>query len=319
MQLLNNIMQIMHYVEEMDISVFNDLERLSQTGNFTEAAKQGNISQPAFSRRIKALENWVGATLVDRSRQPVKLTRAGSQMLEAGLQSLAYIERGRRQIQAMRSELDDYVVTFGEQHSISWRFYTNWLRTVENTYGPILSRLRADDISHCMKELKNGDVDFVIAYAHAGESINDDQSIVIGKDRLVPVCKPRSDGNPIFKFDENGERLPYLRLADAAPISQHLEQLFQQYNLGASLNCVYEDSIAGALLIRTREGGGVAWLPESLIEADLASETLVRTGSDAWMVELDIRLHRNKQFSNRMTQSIWAFLEKQSSNPPSQA
>ena len=47
---------------------FKDLGRLALTGNFSQAAHLNNISQSAFSRRIKALEEWVGTPLVDRSR-----------------------------------------------------------------------------------------------------------------------------------------------------------------------------------------------------------------------------------------------------------
>ena len=70
-----------------------------------------------------------------------------------------------------------------------------------------------------------------------------------------------------------------------------------------------EQSMAGALLMRARDGSGLAWLPESLIEADLERKTLVRTGSDSWTVALDIRLHRNKKNSNHLTRSIWSFLK----------
>ena len=84
----------------MDIRLFNDLELLNRTGNFTQAAELANTSQPSFSRRIKALETWVGVTLVDRSRQPVKLTSAGFQMLEAGLQAKSVIEKERSQVRA---------------------------------------------------------------------------------------------------------------------------------------------------------------------------------------------------------------------------
>ena len=61
----------------------------------------------------------------------------------------------------------------------------------------------------------------------------------------------------------------------------------------------------------------VWWLPESLIEADLARESLVRTGSNAWTVALDIRLHRNTEYSNHLTRSIWAFLKDRQSKLPS--
>ena len=61
--------------------------------------------------------------------------------------------------------------------------------------------------------------------------------------------------------------------------------------------------------MEARDGRGVAWLPESLVEADLAHNTLVPTGNTAWSVDLDIRLHRNKQYSNHLTTSIWSHLK----------
>ena len=52
----NSIMQIWHHGSfSMDFTWFKDLRRLARAGNFSQAARQGSISQPAFSRRIKAL------------------------------------------------------------------------------------------------------------------------------------------------------------------------------------------------------------------------------------------------------------------------
>ena len=152
----------------MDINWFRDLAHLGQTGNFSQAAEMSHISQPAFSRRIKALEAWVGVKLVDRSKQPVRLTPPGAQMLEAGQQALLRIETERSQILEASSLPDKYVVTFGAQHSIGWRFYPTWLHAFEESYGPILSRLRADDLPNCVRDLNEGGVDFVIAYASPG-------------------------------------------------------------------------------------------------------------------------------------------------------
>ena len=298
----------------MDITHFHDLNRLSQTGNFSQAAELGHISQPAFSRRIKALEGWVGATLVDRSRQPVRLTPAGEQMLEAGLQALARIEQERSQILEAQSLPDKYIVTFGAQHSISWRFYPNWLHAFEEAYGPILSRLRADDLPICLRDLKNGDVDFVIAYAGRTDPRTGD-SITIGKDRLIAVSKPDSNGAPLFPMEGADARTPYLRFGDAAPISQHLDPMLKAAGLHPRLQTVYENSMAGALRIRARDGGGVAWLPESLVAPDLASGILAPTGHPDWAVDLDIRLFRDKHHSNRLTRAIWSFLEVRQSVP----
>ncbi|NDW45661.1 LysR family transcriptional regulator [Ruegeria sp. PrR005] len=294
----------------MDILHFKDLERLKRTGNFSQAAALGNLSQPAFSRRIKALEAWVGATLIDRTHQPVTLTTAGEQMLEAGLQALSRIEQERSQILEAQSLPDKYVVTFGAQHSIGWRFYPAWLQELEDAYGPVLSRLRADDLPNCMRDLQNGDVDFVIAYVGANTAQHRMvESIKIGEDQLVPVCKPNADGSPLFDFDTPGVRMPFLRFGDAAPIGTHLEPLFQRHRISDCLRTVYENSMAGALRIRARAGDGVAWLPKSLVLPDLESGILVRTGKPDWMVDLSIRMFRNKERSNRVTRSIWTFLE----------
>ena len=308
---LNDIMQKMHYAVVMDITLFRDLDRLRQTGNFSQAAVLSNLSQPAFSRRIKALEGWVGALLVDRSRQPVRLTDAGHQMLEAGLQAVARIERERGQILEAQSLPDKYVVSFGAQHSIGWRFYPAWLQVLEDAYGPILSRLRADDLPNCLRDLEQGDLDFVVAYTAVGDKPPKGEldTVVIGHDRLIAVCKPGSDGRPLFDFAKTGVEMPYLRFGDAAPVGSLLGPMLERYALNAQLRTVYENAMAGALRIRARAGDGVAWLPESLVAPDIESGQLVRTGSRDWQTNLHIRLFRHPGHSNRHTRAIWSFLQ----------
>ncbi len=307
---LNGIMQNLHYAKLMNVLLFRDLERLQQTGNFSQAAALANLSQPAFSRRIHTLEAWVGTSLVDRSHQPVRLTQAGEQILEAGMQALSRIEQERSQIREAQSLPDKYVVTFAAQHSIGWRFYPTWLQSLEESYGPFLSRLRADDLTICMRDLRNGDVDFVIGYTSQAQKPEDlGESIVIGEDKLIPVCKPDSQGQPVFSFEDQGVQMPFLRFGESAPITAHLDPLLHENRLLSRLRVVYENSMAGALRMRARAGDGVAWLPKSLVKPDLDSGFLVRTGRSEWDVDLQIHLFRNMEHSNRITRSIWSFLE----------
>jgi DNA-binding transcriptional LysR family regulator len=309
-------MQILHYDIPMDLKLFQDLERLQQTGNFSHAAGLSNLSQPAFSRRIKSIEAWVGVSLVDRSRQPVKLTPAGTQILEAGLQALTRIEQERSQIRQIQSLPDQYVISFGAQHSIGWRFYPAWLQALEGAYGPILSRLRADDLPNCMRDLARGDVDFVIAYASRTESFGvDGPSVLIGADQLIPVCKPSDSGRPIFAFDIEGFKVPFLQFGHTAPIADHLTPLLRQHGLYERLHTIYENSMAGALRIRARAGDGVAWLPKSLVQPDLDAGLLVQTGEPDWTVDLSIRLFRHEAHSKHATRAIWSYLKKRENEP----
>lgn len=65
----------------MDFRWIEDFLALSKLRNFTEAARARNVSQPAFSRRIKSLELWVGTELIDRKAYPIKLTPAGEHFM----------------------------------------------------------------------------------------------------------------------------------------------------------------------------------------------------------------------------------------------
>lgn len=304
----------------MNYAWFRDLAHLAQTGNFSQAAELGNLSQSALSRRIKAIEAWVGADLVDRSRQPVVLTSAGIQMLEAGEQALSRLESERQQIQEAQSLPDRYVVTFGTQHSIGWRFYPAWLRAFEESFGPIISRLRADDLPNCLLDLQDAEVDFVVAYASRYSAItnylSDVESLLIGRDTLLLVSKAAGDGRPMFELNpRNSVGIPYLRYGTSAPISQHIEPVLEKYGLKPRLQVVYENAMAGALRIRAREGAGIAWLPETLMSPDLEAGLVVPVGGARWQIPLEVRLYRIAKHSNPLTRKIWTYLTRREGVP----
>ena len=86
----------------------------------------------------------------------------------------------------------------------------------------------------------------------------------------------------MFDLDTEEVEMPFLCFGDGAPIGQHLEPLLQSKGLNSRLRTVYENSMAGALRIRARDGAGIAWLPRSLVAPDLDAGFLVRIGNQAW-------------------------------------
>jgi LysR family glycine cleavage system transcriptional activator len=50
---------------------------VGETRNFSRAAEQMNVTQPAISKRIRALEHWLGVRLVERRANRIRLTPAG--------------------------------------------------------------------------------------------------------------------------------------------------------------------------------------------------------------------------------------------------
>ena len=60
----------------MDLTLFDDVLILLEEGNMSRAARRRNVTQPAFSRRIRSFEHWLGRPLVSRSANRVELEPA---------------------------------------------------------------------------------------------------------------------------------------------------------------------------------------------------------------------------------------------------
>ncbi len=55
---------------------------IGRTGSFVQAAEECFVTQPTLSMQVKKLEEEIGITIFDRSRQPVSVTDAGRIFLE---------------------------------------------------------------------------------------------------------------------------------------------------------------------------------------------------------------------------------------------
>ena len=69
---------------------------IADAGTFTHAAERMFVTQPTLSQQIRRLEEMVGTSLLDRRRDGVQLTDAGSILLEESRTVLSLIEHGVR-------------------------------------------------------------------------------------------------------------------------------------------------------------------------------------------------------------------------------
>lgn len=77
---------------------------VAQSGSFTAAASRLHVSQPTLSQQIRALEEEVGGTLLERPPNPVQLTMAGRALIGDAQAAVTSAHRalsaGRRAIRA---------------------------------------------------------------------------------------------------------------------------------------------------------------------------------------------------------------------------
>ena len=304
----------------MNYQWFDDLAMLRDTGHFSLAARKQNLSQPALSRRIRALEFWAGFALVDRRSRPVRLTPAGEQILDVAMSSFKRLSDERDALREQDTGDDGYVVRFAAQHSVAWRFFPSWLQNFENQFGSLKSRLRADDLDVCIQNFRDGEVDFLIAYnspmiestLHRLRA----EAVEIGADRLIPVSKPDDTGNPIYALDDNQNTiLPYVGFSAQSSLGQLFHQHMKGRIDGSRLKPVYQNSMVGAIRVRAWNGAGISWLPESLVSTDIANGTLCRAGHDGWNIDLTITIIGLPGWQDQHLDQIWTHIRQHLTAP----
>src|SRR5690606_36140708 len=65
---------------------------VAESGSITGAARQVNVSQSAVTEAVKALEEHMGATLMERRARGVRLTHEGHQFLRHARRVLGAVE-----------------------------------------------------------------------------------------------------------------------------------------------------------------------------------------------------------------------------------
>lgn len=73
---------------------------VAEEGNISRAAQRLHLTQPALSRQIKALEDEIGLSLLDRKANSVQLTDPGQTLLREGREVLARADLALERVQA---------------------------------------------------------------------------------------------------------------------------------------------------------------------------------------------------------------------------
>lgn len=293
----------------METAWLEDLLKLTAEGNFSRAAEARNLSQPAFSRRIKALEDWTGATLVDRDTHRIALTPAGDALVIAAQDVLRRLEQGRttaREVDAGHAG----TVRFASTHALSMTFFPDWLRSFDGQHGENTISLVADNMVGCERLMLDGRADFLLCHHHPAASHRLDASafvsIDLGTDLLAPLSAVGADGCPLYVLPGTpADPLPLLAFDEQSGMGRILAASNRIKDGGAALKPVFQSHLASMLLTWARDRRGLAWLPLTLAQDDLDNGRLVRVGGVAWDVPIQIRLFRLRARRSPAVEAFW--------------
>ena len=290
----------------MNLTWLEDFLALAASGNFSRAAEERASSQPAFSRRIRGLEEWIGVELFDRSSQPATLTEAGEWFRGVAQDLLARVARLPGDARRI-TDADAQTLRIASTHALSFTFLPQWLRRLEADAPLGQVQLMSDVLARCEALMLQGKVQFVLAHAHPDARGALDtgacRSAGVGDDRLLPVSAPDGDGQPRHALSAG--RSAVLHYTEESGLGRILRAVLGPRLDLASPRVVFTAHAASVLRTMALDGRGLAWLPATLIHDDLATGRLVPAAPEDWNVALQIRLYREREPLGRTAEAFW--------------
>jgi DNA-binding transcriptional LysR family regulator len=303
----------------METKWLEDFVSLAETRSFSRSAQLRHVTQPAFSRRIQALEAWAGTDLVDRSSYPTRLTPAGETLYAQSLEMLQALQSTRAMLRGHSAAGQD-VIEFAVPHTLAFTFFPAWVSALREKFGPIKSRLIALNVHDAVLRLVDGGCDILISYHHPTQPLQLDagryEMVTLGEELLAPYCKADAQGEPMFKLPGRASHpLPYLGYAPGAYLGRATDLILKESVTAIHLDRVYETDMAEGLKVMALEGHGVAFLPHSAAKKELRAKKLVPAapaGMKGLEMSMEVRAYREKPVGKDApkgtAQALWAYL-----------
>ncbi len=307
----------------METKWLEDFVSLAETRSFSRSAQLRHVTQPAFSRRIQALEAWAGVDLVDRSSFPTRLTPAGETLHAQALEVLEALQAARNLMRSHQTVAQD-VLAFAVPHTLAFTFFPHWWMGMQGDLQrstgqpPLKSRLMASNVHDAVLRLTEGSCDLLIAYHHASQPLKlaaeRYEMLPLTRETLAPYAKAGADGRPLFTLPGTpGHPVPLLSFAPGAYMAQLVDAVLRQAQAPLALEPIYETDMAEGLKAMAQEGHGLAFLPASSVRKEVKARRLVPAAPPGqFAITMEVRIYRERPTAARPAkpgaQALWDFL-----------
>lgn len=279
----------------MDMQWLDDVLVLLEERNMTRAAARRNITQPAFSRRIRGFENWLGVTVLQRGSNSFDISPA---LLSNEAEIRALVAR----IRDLRGKIAQFdpassEVSIAAQHAPVFSTFPDMALRAKHHFPSLKFRLRAGNLRDCVTMFLRGDTSMMLCYESEnagplpfGDTIRRE---LWGVDYLIPVVggplrytvrdnREIADDTPSIVYPENSYFGEVLNRAEA---------MFGTHR--HSKNPVCETALSSGIKELILKGIGIGWLPFSMVYREVENGDLVRLANRLGKEPLDVAIYAN--------------------------
>lgn len=295
----------------MDLKLIDDLVALNAHRSFVRAAEARHVTHPAFGRRIRALEAWAGVPLVDRSRQPVRLTEAGQALLAQAEPLASALSRARAgwQAKAHPAQLAAPVLRVGTGRTLARTLVADWLARARRNLRGARVELHTRSMQEIAELFEQGQVDLLCCYDHPALSVKLSAQrfrfLTLAGDKLVPVIKADSSSGGSSTSAAALDRAPLIAYAPSLSLGRLLQDHLARSQPAAAERTAFVCDSPDAMRELVAKGLGLAWLPWSLVAADCKLGLLKALGGRSEEVHFEVRLYRPRARQSELIETLW--------------
>lgn len=280
----------------MDTRLLEDALILLEERNLTAAAARRNMTQPAFSRRIRALEHWIGRDLLERRANRVDLSPVLAQSEPQIRALLAHLQQLHGHLGQPEKTGEPLVLV--SQHSLSASVVPTIIARSQSDGGRWRVRLRTQNQDTAMSMFLRHEADLLVSYEHRLlPHVPFDETVsrkVWQRDALVPVVGGDLRGS---LRDDNSlaESTPCI----GYPAESFFGRIVSMHERGASKLLgaapIVESAFSVGVARLVTDGIGAAWVPHSLIYDLIISGEVVILASEYGRIPMNVTLYAHSE------------------------
>lgn len=304
----------------MHLKWLEDFVTLAETRSFSEAAQLRNVTQPAFGRRIRSLENWMGVELINRDAHQPVLTPAGKLFRDLAAEIVDRLEDTRTML-GQAGQLPASTLTVAASHTLGVHYYPKFMGELDASSVGITSSLVSINSHEGILLLADGGCDLLIAYHHPRIAVGLDRKrfphLTLGADVMVPLSAPGPDGRPLHALPGTAEKpASFLTYSPSIFMGRAVSERLKHPPEPVFLRPSYTTDMSQAVKAMMLEGRGLGWLPRCSVETELADGRLVSAvppemggaADDQWTAPLELRVYRAAANRKPVLNDLWAWL-----------
>ncbi|MBY6069591.1 LysR family transcriptional regulator [Leisingera aquaemixtae] len=239
------------------------LTALARHQHFAKAAADCGMSQPAFSMRIRNLEERLGLSIVRRANRFQGLTEEGMMIVRRARSILDDARALEQEIAAARGEVTGTLVLGVVPTATAWA--AQLVDQVHQAYPRILAQVEVTSSLAIQQRLYDGTIDAGITYADSmGQELVTVQHLYEESYVLLAPEDMVSGRGDVISWAEAAE-LPLSLLDEQMQNRRILDRIFAE--LGLKPEIVSESNGFMASMVLAREGSAATILPRALMQA----------------------------------------------------